>query len=88
MKPQGSSIVRTMQVREAKAGFSALVEAAENGHPTVITKHGKPAAVVVPVEDARRLYPARRPNLGRFLTTYPGGVELERNRSSLREVEL
>ena len=77
-----------MQVREAKAGFSALVEAAENGEPTIITKHGKPAAVVVPVEDANRLYPAHKPNLGAFLATFPDGVELERNRSPMREIDL
>lgn len=34
--------MKTMQLREAKASLSALVEAAENGEPTVITKHGKP----------------------------------------------
>ncbi|TIL78169.1 MAG: type II toxin-antitoxin system Phd/YefM family antitoxin, partial [Mesorhizobium sp.] len=27
--------MRTMQVREAKAGFSALIEAAESGEPTI-----------------------------------------------------
>lgn len=80
-------MMRTMQVREAKAGFSALVEAAENGEATIITKHGKPAAVVVPVEDARKLYPTHKPNLGTFLATYPGGMELERNRSSMREFD-
>ena len=80
--------MKTMQVREAKAGFSTLVEAADNGEPTIITKHGKPAAVVVPVEDALRIYPARRPNLGAFLATYPGGLELDRNPSPMREIDL
>ena len=79
--------MRTMQVREAKAGFSALVEAAENGEPTIITKHGKPAAAVVPIEDARKLYPERKRDFVDFLLSYPGGVELERNESSLREFE-
>ena len=44
--------MKTMQLREAKASFSALVEAAENGQPTIITKHGKPAAAIVPVDVA------------------------------------
>ncbi|TIM62793.1 MAG: type II toxin-antitoxin system Phd/YefM family antitoxin, partial [Mesorhizobium sp.] len=48
--------MRTMQVREAKAGFSALIEAAESGEPTIITKHGKPAAAIVSVEDLQKLY--------------------------------
>ncbi|TIN30481.1 MAG: type II toxin-antitoxin system Phd/YefM family antitoxin [Mesorhizobium sp.] len=80
--------MKTMQVREAKAGFSALVEAAEAGEPTIITKHGKPAAAVVSVEDLQKLYPAKRRNFGEFLLTYPGGIELERNESPSRDIDL
>lgn len=80
--------MKTMQVREAKAGFSALVEAAENGEATMITKHGKPAAVIVSVEDARKLYPERKPNFGEFLLTYPGGITMERNKAPSRDVDL
>lgn len=80
--------MRTMQVREAKAGFSALIEAAESGEPTIITRHGKPAAAVVSVEDMQKLYPVKRRNFGEFLLTYPGGIELERNESPSREIDL
>ncbi|MER8826124.1 type II toxin-antitoxin system Phd/YefM family antitoxin [Mesorhizobium sp. M0938] len=80
--------MKTMQVREAKAGFSALVEAAESGEPTIITKHGKPAAAVVSVEDLQKLYPVARRNFGEFLLTYPGGIELERNESPSRDIDL
>ncbi|QND68075.1 type II toxin-antitoxin system Phd/YefM family antitoxin [Mesorhizobium loti] len=80
--------MKTMQVREAKAGFSALVEAAENGEPTIITKHGKPAAGIVSVEDMQKLYPVKRRNFGEFLLTYPGGIELERNESPSRDIDL
>lgn len=80
--------MKTMQVREAKAGLSALIDAAEKGEPTIITKHGKPAAAIVPMEDVHKLYPARRRNFGEFLMTYPGGVELERNTSPFRDVDL
>lgn len=79
--------MKTMQVREAKAGFSALVEAAENGEPTIITKHGKPAAMVVPIDEARKLYPDRNDDFIDFLLTYPGGVELERDQSRLRDYD-
>lgn len=82
--------MKTMQIREAKAGFSAVVEAAENGEPTIITKHGKPAAMVVPINEARKLYPQdqeKQRNFVDFLMTYPGGIELERNESPSREVE-
>jgi prevent-host-death family protein len=39
--------MKEIQLREAKATLSAVVEAAENGEPTMITKHGRPAAVIV-----------------------------------------
>ena len=48
-------LVKTLPLRNVKASLSAVVEAAERGEATTITKHGRPAAVVVPVEDARRL---------------------------------
>lgn len=82
--------MKTVQVREAKAGFSALIEAAENGEPTIITKHGKPAAMVVPIKQGRKLYPQDQETQRRlvdFLMTFPGGIDLERNESPSREVE-
>jgi prevent-host-death family protein len=49
-----------VQLREAKARLSEIVDAAERGEPTTITRHGKPVAVVVAVEDADRIFPDRR----------------------------
>ena len=77
-----------MQIREAKAKFSALVEAAQQGQPTTITRHGQPAAVLVSVEDARRLYPDNKPSFADLLLSFPGGLEFERDTTPLREVEL
>lgn len=80
--------MRSIQVRDAKAAFSALVEAAERGQPTTITKHGRAAAVLVPVADARRLYPENAPSLVDLLLSFPGGIELERDRTPNREIDL
>jgi len=80
--------VRTLRLREAKASFSAVVEAAEHGEPTTITKHGRPAAVVMPVEDAHRLYAGDRPSFAALLTGIPHAVETERDPSPLREADL
>ncbi|KMO11008.1 type II toxin-antitoxin system Phd/YefM family antitoxin [Methylobacterium platani] len=81
--------MRTIQARDAKAGFSALVEAAERGEPTTITRHGRPAAVIVPVEVARRLYPDDKPNFADFLMTFPGGLDdVERDRTPMRPIDL
>lgn len=78
----------SIQIREAKAKFSALIEAAEQGRPTTITRHGKPAAVLVPVEDAQRLYAQDPPSFADLLLAFPGGIEFERNASPLRDIEL
>ena len=80
--------MRRMQVRDAKAGFSSLIEAAENGEPTTITRHGKPAAVVVSVEDAKRLYPDETPDFAEWLLSIPGGVDFERDQTPIRSVDL
>jgi prevent-host-death family protein len=80
--------MRTVQVRDAKAGLSALLEAAERGEPTTITRHGRPAAVIVPIEDARKLYPDVKMDFGEFLLSFPGGVEFERDETPMRAVDL
>ncbi|MGI9169009.1 MAG: type II toxin-antitoxin system Phd/YefM family antitoxin [Caulobacteraceae bacterium] len=80
--------MQSLQVRDAKAKFSALVEAAERGVPTTITRHGRPAAVVVSVEDARRLYPEGRPSFADLLLSFPGGLDIERDRTPMREIDL
>jgi prevent-host-death family protein len=80
--------MRTVKVRDAKAEFSALVEAAERGEPTTITKHGRAAAVIVPVSEAEKIYPSRKKNFGAYLLEYPGGMELERSGSPSRDVDL
>jgi antitoxin Phd len=49
------SPLRKLQLREAKSTLSAVVEAAERGEPTTITKHGHPAAVVVSYEEWTKL---------------------------------
>ena len=43
---------RTKGVQEARQELPALVEAAHRGSGTIITKHGKPYAAIVPVNEA------------------------------------
>lgn len=81
--------MKHVQVRDAKAELSALIAAAERGEPTTITRHGKPAAVLVPVEDARKLYPhPEAPSFAEHLLAFPGGIEFERDRTPLRDIDL
>ncbi|HEY5071987.1 MAG TPA: type II toxin-antitoxin system prevent-host-death family antitoxin [Caulobacteraceae bacterium] len=80
--------MRTLQLREAKASLSAVVEAAQRGEATTITKHGRPAAVVMPVEDAARIFRRDRPSFASLLMAVPVELPVERDPSPLREAEL
>jgi antitoxin Phd len=51
----GRNVMKELQLREAKSTLSAVVDAAERGEPTTITKHGRPAAVVISYEEWTRL---------------------------------
>lgn len=78
----------TLQIRDAKAGLSAIVKAAEQGHPTLITRHGHPAAMVVPFEVGERLYPLATASLASHLLAFPSGLEIERDLTPLRDAGL
>jgi prevent-host-death family protein len=80
--------VRILRLRDAKASLSAVVEAAERGEATTITKYGRPAAAVVSVEDARRLYPKDRSNFADLLMAIPYPIDTKRDRSPPREIDL
>jgi antitoxin Phd len=45
----------TWSVQDAKNSFSAVVDAASRGKPQFVTKHGKPAVVVVAASEYARL---------------------------------
>jgi antitoxin (DNA-binding transcriptional repressor) of toxin-antitoxin stability system len=60
------------------------------GEFVTITRHGKPAAVLVSLEVAeiaRKAIERKRSSLAAFLQTFPGG-NFERNGSPSRDVEL
>jgi prevent-host-death family protein len=38
-------------IREAKAKFSAIIEAAGNGETITVTNHGRPVAVIAPFKE-------------------------------------
>jgi prevent-host-death family protein len=80
--------MRSLQLRQAKASLSAVVDAAERGEATTITRHGKPAAVVIPVSDARKLYPGDRPSLISLLMRIPEPIDIERDTSPPRDIDL
>ena len=80
----------TISLRDAKAGFSNLVDDVMKGEFVTITRHGKPVAALVSIEAAeaaKKILKKDRPNFGEYLMGFPGGVELERNSSRMREAD-
>jgi len=56
----------TVNLKQARERLGDLVDAAERGESTLITRRGKRAARIVPVEDAHQ---HRLPDLSKFRTT-------------------
>ena len=77
-----------VQLRDAKARLSALVDAAERGEITTITRHGKPAAMIVPVEAAEKILSEKKPNLIDYLMSMPEEFPIRRDQSRPRRVDL
>ncbi|MGH6877589.1 MAG: type II toxin-antitoxin system Phd/YefM family antitoxin [Rhizomicrobium sp.] len=61
--------MREIQLRDAKAGLSAVVDDAVNGKPAIITRRGKREAVVLGFKDWEKL--SRVPSFGRLLMSAP-----------------
>ena len=58
---------KTWQVQEAKARFSALLETSLAEGPQIVTKRGVAAAVLVPIDQWRRLEQMTKPDLKELL---------------------
>lgn len=80
--------MRTIALRDAKATFSAVVQAAENGDATTITKNGKPVAMVVPLPNSAQSEKRRNEGLIELLMSIPEGLDLDREPWVAREIKL
>ncbi len=69
--------MRTWPVQEAKARFSAFLEASLREGPQVVTKRGVEAAVLVPVEEWRHLQRSARPTLKELLLADTPRAEMQ-----------
>ena len=78
---------RTWSVQDAKNRFSEVVEAARR-KPQTVTKHGKPAVVVVAADEydrLRKLQHLEAPGFAEMLLAIPrGDIEFERKKGTLR----
>ncbi len=80
--------MRRVQLREAKATLSALVEGAAKGDTAVITRRGQPRAVLIGLDEWNRL--RQVPSFGRLLAA--SGLEEDdvppRDANPIRDAEL
>ncbi len=72
------------QLQDAKQRFSELIRAVEKVGPQVVSRHGREVAVVIDIDEYRRLKPAdeQAMNFKDFLRSGPSFDELELERSS------
>ena len=78
------------QRQEAKNKLSQVVKEARSSGPQIITVHGEEAAVVLSMDEYRRLT-QKKDNLGDFFMNSPlrnSGVEIERDQDFGRDIEL
>jgi antitoxin Phd len=76
------------QVQQAKARFSELLERTLKEGPQTVTRHGKAVAVMLPMEEYRRLR-HRGKSLKALLAAAPlEGVEIVRSRDTGRTIKL
>jgi antitoxin Phd len=62
--------MKELQLKDAKATLSAVVDAAVAGEPTVITRHGRREAVVISFEEWERV--SKAPSFADLLFAFPG----------------
>ena len=65
--------MRQIELKDARATLSALVDRAKAGEPCVITRHGRKEAVVLSFEEYERL--ASEPSFADLLLAFPGEAE-------------
>ncbi|MGQ2968915.1 prevent-host-death protein [Rhizobium sp. TH135] len=69
----------SVSVANAKVRLASLVDEAATGAFVTITRHGKPAAMLVSIEvgeAAKRAMAKPKPNFGEFLMSYPGPADV------------
>jgi antitoxin Phd len=76
--------MKEIQLKDAKATLSAVVDRAVAGEPTVITRHGRKEAVLVSFEEWERV--SKVPGFAELLLAFPGepGDIPERSRKLAR----
>jgi len=75
MTSQKGDIMNAWPVQDAKAHFSEMLDACLREGPQLVTRRGVEAAVLVPIDDWKRMQEASRPSLKQLLTADEARVE-------------
>jgi len=67
--------MKTWAVQDAKARFSEFLEACITDGPQMVTKRGTEAAVLVPVDEWRRLKATAQPSIKQLLLSDVGRTD-------------
>lgn len=68
--------MRTWSAQDAMARFNELLDACLSEGPQMVTRRGAEAAVLVPVQEWRRLQSAARPSLKQLLLSDQGRTDM------------
>jgi prevent-host-death family protein len=82
--------MHTWPVQDAKARFSEFLDACLVEGPQMVTRRGAEAAVLVPVQEWRRMQSAARPSLKQLLLSDQARADLivpQRGQAKRRPVE-
>ena len=82
--------MRTWPVQDAKARFSEFLDACLLEGPQMVTRRGTEAAVLVPVQEWRRMQSAARPSLKQLLLSEQARTDMSvapRGQAKRRPVE-
>jgi antitoxin Phd len=81
---------RRWQLQEAKNKFSRLVELARQDGPQIVTKHGQEAAVLLSIDEYRRLVRPKTSLVQFFQKSPLADIELDltRSKETSRDIEL
>ena len=82
--------MQSWPVQDAKSRFSEFLDACLKEGPQLVTRRGTEAAVLVPVDEWRRLQSAARPSLKQLLLSDSARADLlvpERGHAKRRSIE-
>ena len=80
--------MKTWPLQDAKNQFSQVVELAQTDGPQTVTRHGEPVAVIVAVDEFKKMTRPKESVVEFFAPLKGSGIRLERRRDLPRKLKL